>query len=249
MKPRLLLFVACLIGSSCAASVRVFVQDLNGVAWLRYQCTAGEVVRSFALDVTVDNGIIFGLSDFLTGVSKPAARGYGIFPASFRDHVTVNSGTNVTFDLTRYTPAAVPADSPGGTLPGLGTSGITLELGALWDPSVPTAIPAASGTLCALHLSRAANVTVTTNTSRGGVIASPPDVPLTTVFAGAYVDADAVITSAVATNGVISLVFKGGELETAPSVSGPWTGTGNSSGTFSEAIAPSGSKFFRVHHR
>jgi hypothetical protein len=249
MKSCLTLLAAVLLAISSSASVQVFVQDTNGVAWLKYQCTAGEVVRAFALDVTVDQGAIFGVSDFLVGVSKSGAKGYGIFPASFRDHATVNSGTNVTFDLTHYSPAAVVADYPADTKPGLNSNGITLEFGALWDPTVPAAVPGSSGTLCALHLTRAANVSVAPNNSRGGVIASPPDVVLTTTFAGAFVDADAVILSAKATNGIIQLVFKGGELESAPTVSGPWTGTGNSSGNYSEAIAGLGAKFYRVHHR
>jgi hypothetical protein len=227
----------------------VFVQDTNGVAWLKYQCTAGEVVRAFALDVTVDRGVIFGVSDFLVGVSKPGAQGYGIFPASFRDHAIVSSGTNITFDLTQYSPVAVVADYPSDTRPGLNTSGITLEFGALWGPSSPAAVPGPTGTLCALHLSRAANVSVAPNVSRGGVVASPPDVALTTTFTGAFVDADAVILSAIVTNGVLQLTFKGGELETAPAAAGPWTGTGNTTGIFSEAIATSGSRFYRVHHR
>jgi hypothetical protein len=248
MKRCLKFLAGFLLATSSTASVHVFVQDTNGLAWIKYQCTAGEVVRAFALDVTVDQGVIFRVSDFLAGVSKPGAQGYGIFPASFRDHATINSGTNVTFDLTQYSPLAVAADYPGDTKPGLGSSGVTLEFGALWDMSLPAAIPGASGTLCALHLSRAANVSVAANNGRGGLIASPPDVVLATTFTGAYVDANAVILSATVTNGVLHLTFKGGELETAPALSGPWTGTGNSTGSYSETVAASGAKFYRVHH-
>src|SRR5882762_11210268 len=129
MNPLLTVLAACLIVASCPASVRVFIQDVNGAAWIKYQCTAGEVVRAFALDVRVDQGVIFRVSDFLVGVSKPGAQGYGIFPASFRDHATVNSGTNVVFDPTQYTPLAVVADNPGGTLPGLNSSGVTTAKG------------------------------------------------------------------------------------------------------------------------
>jgi len=143
----------------------------------------------------------------------------------------------------------VTADYPSDTKPGLGSSGITLEFGALWDPNLSAAVPPASGTLCALHLSRAANVSVAPNNSRGGLIASPPDVILATSFTGAFVDADAVILSATVTNGVLYLTFKGGELQTAPALSGPWTGTGNSSGSYSEAVATFGSKYYHVNHR
>src|SRR6266403_4955266 len=178
MRTWLILLSVLLSSLPSRGTVRVYVQDVNGLAWLKYQCTAGEVVRAFALDVTVDRGVIFRVSDFAVGVSKPGALGYGIFPASFRDHATVNSGTNVTFDPPQYSPAAVVPDYPSDTRPGLNSSGITLEFGALWDPNLPAAIPGPTGTLCALHLSRAANVSVAPNASRGGVIASPPDVPL-----------------------------------------------------------------------
>src|SRR6266849_8319295 len=115
MRWRVILLAVVLQAITSSASVRVFVQDTNGVAWIKYQCTAGEVVRAFALDVTMDQGVIFRVSDFLVGVSKPGAQGYGIFPASFRDHATVGPGTNVTFDITQYSPMAVVTDYPGDT--------------------------------------------------------------------------------------------------------------------------------------
>ena len=243
-----ILLSLCLLAASAQATVRVYVQDTNGVAWLKYQCTAGEVVRAFSLDVSVDNGVIFAISDFFVGLSRSDAQGYGIFPASFRDHATVISGTNVTFDLSQYSPLAVAADNPGGTLPGLNSSGVTLELGGLWDPSVPAAVPGPNGTLCALHLSRAANVSIAANTVRGGLVLSPLDIVTPVMFTGAFVDADAVITSEKVVNGVLTLTFKGGELETAPSLFGPWTLTGNTIGSYTETIGSSSTKFYRVHH-
>ena len=249
MRKYILLANLWLAAASAQATVRVFVQDTNGVAWIKYQCTAGEAVRAFALNVTVDNGQIFDISDFLVGPSLPASKGYGIFPASFRDHAIVNSGTNVSYDLTQYNPLAVVADSPSDTLPGLNSSGVTLELGGLWDPSIPSAIPGPSGTLCALHLSRAANVSIVANNSRGGIILSPPDIISPVVFSGSFVDADAIITSEAISNGLLTLTFKGGELETAPTVTGPWTGTGNTNGVYTESIGATVTKFYRVHHR
>src|SRR2546430_10405530 len=102
MKTWLILLSVLLFSFPSKGTVRVFVQDTNGVAWLKYQCTAGEVVRAFALNVTVDNGQIFDISDFVVGPSLSTSKGYGIFPASFRDHAIVNSGTNVSYDLTQY---------------------------------------------------------------------------------------------------------------------------------------------------
>jgi len=68
------------------------------------------------------------------------------------------------------------------------------------------------------------------------------------MFTGAFVDADAVITSEKVVNGVLTLTFKGGELETAPSLFGPWTLTGNTTGSYTETIGSSSTKFYRVHH-
>lgn len=235
-----------LSGISAQAEVRVFIQESNGLAWIKHECTAGEVVRAFAIDVSVDAGRIVGISDFFRGESRAGSRGYGIFPASFRDHLTVTSGTNVNWDASGYDPLAVVADAPSGTLPGLDSYGVTLEFAALWDPAVPAAVPPSAGTLCALQLSEAAQVTVAANASRGGVVPASADASITTVFSGARVDPVILITGMELTDGVVHIYFKGGELEAATDVEGPWTGTGNFSGFFSEAVTGSVSRFYRV---
>ena len=238
----LLLFLLCPV----RGAVVVFVQATNGLANINYTCTAGETVRSFALDVTVDRGQIVAVTNYFRGLSTAAARGYGIFPASFRDNVTVSSGSNANWDASGYTPLAVVADNPAGTLPGLDSGGVTLEFGALWDPTVPAAIPPASGTLCSLQLNQTANVSIAANASRGGIIASPPDISISPQFIGALVGP--AITSARAANGVVTVLFQGGELESAPAVNGPWMGTGNTSGAYTETNGISPAKFFRVHY-
>ena len=237
--------MAFLVLSLCArAEVRVFVQDSNGAAWINYECTAGEVVRAFALDVSVDRGIITGITGFLRGESKAGAAGYGIFPAAFRDHISVGAGTNINWDVSGYTPLAVVADAPTGTLPGLNSSGVTLELGALWDPTVAAAMPGSSGTLCVLNLSSGANVSIAPNPIRGGVVSAIPGSVISTVFSGAMVGP--IVTSASALNGIMTILFQGGELQTATSVTGQWTSTGNTSGSYSETIQPNQIKFYRV---
>lgn len=248
MKKRVVVLNLCLLAASAQAGVHVFVEDVNGVAWIKYECTAGEVVRAFALDVSVDKGQIVGISDFFRGESKVGSQGYGIFPAAFRDHITVSSGTNANWDATDYTPLAVVADSPTNTLPGLNSAGVTLEFGGLWDANTPAAIPAASGMLCTLQLSEAAQVSIAANVIRGGVVSATPEVSITPVFVGAFVDPSVIITGIQRVGGAIIISFKGGELETAPAVYGPWAGTGNSSGTYTNLAAEGPAKFYRVHH-
>ena len=237
--------VFCLLVVHVARSeVRVSVQDTNGVAWLTYQCTAGEVVRAFALDVSVDRGQILGVSGYFRGESKPGATGYGIFPASFRDHIVVTSPTNIDWSASDYTPLAVTSDSPSDTLPGLNSSGVTLELGGLWDPNNGTTVPASSGTLCALQLSEPANVSVAANVSRGGVVGVFAESTIQPVFIGSYVGP--AITSATVQDGIMTVIFKGGELQTAPSIEGPWSDTGDSSGRYLDLVVTGQMKFYRV---
>ena len=244
---KLLLFLGLLpLALSARANVQVYVQATNGLACINYQCTAGEVVRAFALDVTVDRGQILGITNYFRGTCSATARGYGIFPASFRDNVTVSSGSNATWSVSAYSPLAVPADNPGGTQSGLNSSGVTLELGALWDSTVPAAFPPASGTLCALQISQTANVTVTANLVRGGIVAAPRDVVITPQFTGALVGPAVIKTSL--SNGLMTILFQGGELESAPMLGGPWTGTGNTSGTYTETPGVTAAKFFRVYY-
>jgi len=243
---RVLLLSLLAAAAAARAEVRLFVQESHGLALINYECTAGEVVRAFALDVMVDRGRIVGISQFFRGESRAGSRGYGIFPASFRDHLTVTSRTNVNWEASDYRPLAVPADRPGATLPGLGSTGVTLELGALWDPLVPESIPGPAGTLCALHLSEPAQVSLAANARRGGVIPAEADLTLTPVFAGAFVDPATLIRNITVIGEVLTIDFQGGELEFATSIEGPWVGTGNSTGQFMEPARTSPTRFYRV---
>ncbi len=225
--------------------VQLFIQETNGLANINYQCTAGEVVRCFALDVTVDHGQIIGVTNYFRGPSSVTSQGYGIFPASFRDNIIVSSGSNANWSVAGYSPLAVSADNPGGTQPGLNSSGVTLEFGALWDPSLPAAAPLSSGTLCSLQLSQTANITLAANAARGGIIASPPDLLITPSFTGALVGP--AILGATLFNGSITVRFQDGELESAPTLSGPWSGTGNTSGTYTQPANVVPGMFYRVH--
>ena len=245
MKKQMGFLTAFLLAASARAEVRVYVQESNAVALVKYECTAGEVVRAFALDASVDKGRIIGISDFFRGPSTAAAHGYGIFPASFRDHIVIGPENNINWDVSGYTPLAVTADNPVDTLPGLNSSGLTLEFGGLWDPSVPSAVPEPAGTLCSLRISERATVSVAANASRGGVVAAEPGVILIPVFIGSVVQPPE-ITGLLLTNGLLTITFAGGELETAPAIAGPWSGTGDTSGQYTKPVGDEARKFYRI---
>jgi hypothetical protein len=244
LKKMLRAMALCLFVNTTQAEVRIFVQDSNSLAFVNYQCTSGEIVRAFALDVSVDRGAIVGISNFFRGESKPGATGYGIFPASFRDHLAINGGTNFDWGASEYTPLAAVSDSPGDTLPGLNSNGATLEFGALWNPNTPGAIPASAGTLCALKLSQAAHVSVAPNATRGSVVSAVAGIRLTTIWTGAAVGPQ--IISTTLDSDVLNILFQGGQLQAASRIDGPWVDTGEISGRHSETIGTNPIRFFRV---
>ena len=57
------------------AEVRLFVQEIRGLALTNYECTAGDVARAFALDVRVDRGQTVGFSQFFRGESRAGSSG------------------------------------------------------------------------------------------------------------------------------------------------------------------------------
>jgi len=163
MRKLMLIVAAIAIAAPALATVELgIVNNTDGTADITYNCTAGEAVRAFALDITVDTGTIDAVSGFKTGESVTGSLGYGIFPGNFRDYI--NPATPNWGDP-NYTPIA-PSGDPD-ALGGLGTAGVTIELGSLY---VDANAPAASGTLCILDISDTALMCVTLNTSRGGVV-------------------------------------------------------------------------------
>lgn len=162
MKKMILALVVILLSTPAWASVAITVTDLgDGKAAIDYSGT--ELARAFALDITADAGTIDAISDFAVGDDN---NGYGIFPANFSRHITVDAVTGEVSDwaIEGYTPVA-DANDPG-ALSGLGTNGITIEMGSVYD----TKAPALEGRLCVITCSEACKVTVATNATRGNVV-------------------------------------------------------------------------------
>jgi len=126
--------------------------------------TESQLVRAFALDIMVDDGNILDISDYHVGDDN---RGYGIFPGNFSRYITVNptTGEVENWDVPAYTPVA-PPDSPG-ALGGLGTSGVTIEMGSLYDVNAP----AKTGVLCTITVSEGTTkLCVNGNAIRGNIV-------------------------------------------------------------------------------
>jgi hypothetical protein len=162
MKKTFIAFLVVAMAAPAWANIAISVTDLgDGKAAIDYSGT--ELARAFALDITVDAGVIEAISDFARGDNNS---GYGIFPANFSRNIVVDPDTGEVSDwgVDGYNPVA-SADDPG-ALGGLGTSGITIEMGSLYD----TQAPPLSGRLCVITCSESCQVTVTTNATRGNVV-------------------------------------------------------------------------------
>lgn len=165
MRTMILALAVVLLAAPAWAGVTITLTNLGGnkVA-IGYDATSeSQLVRAFALDVTVTDGNVVDINDYAVGDDN---NGYGIFPGNFSLYITVNgTGMVDSWDDPNYTPVA-PADDPG-ALGGIGTSGATLEMGSLYDANAP----AKSGVLCTVTISEGTKkLCVTGNAIRGNIV-------------------------------------------------------------------------------
>jgi hypothetical protein len=134
-----------------------------GVVAIKYSVSGEQNVSAFALDISVDAGNIIGCDRYKKdGESTSASPGYGIFMGS----IVIDENGNVVDYNTPVAPPTAP-DNPGQ----LGSPQITVEMCALYDRDAePSAAPLPSGTLCKVRVSQSCNVTVTPNSTRGGIV-------------------------------------------------------------------------------
>lgn len=142
-------------------------------AIIKYEVT-GEpnLVRAFALDIKVTAGDanIIEVNDFNPGDNNA---GYGVYPSSFDAYINVDGEGKVTnWDDPGYTPEADPADD--GTEGGLGTGGLTVEMGSLYT----TNPPGPSGTLCSVKVDAECTICVSLNAARGKIVMENAELPV-----------------------------------------------------------------------
>jgi len=138
------------------AAVSITGQDLGGFVGAIDYTSTGVLPRAFALDITVDAGTI-------VDVDVTDCQPFNIYMGTIQiaaDGSVTDAGSPVA-----------PAGDPG-ALGGLGTAGITVEMGSLYDAAVSPnpAKPSAAGRLIKITVSENCNVTVASNTTRGNVV-------------------------------------------------------------------------------
>ena len=146
-----------LIATPAWAAVTISDSNSGCEVTLSYSVTGPNNVRAFALDITVDSGATI---DSISNLNTD----YDIYPGSI-----VIVGGAVTDDGNAIGDSAIYA----GTLGGLGTGGMTIEMGSLYVGAVNE--PATSGILCKFVVSADCNVSVAENAIRAGVVMENPD--------------------------------------------------------------------------
>jgi hypothetical protein len=168
MRKLIFALVVVLLAAPAWADVVIDLKNLgNGVVQIGYNASSEtELVRAFALDIVATDGNIIDINDYAVGDNNG---GYGIFPGSFDDNITVNTTTGMVDSWVGnpnpYTPVA-PAGDPDalGEIPG---PAITIEMGSLYDDAAPPKI----GVLCTITVeTTCTQVCVTGNAIRGNVV-------------------------------------------------------------------------------
>jgi len=134
--------------------------------WIGYTSDEAELVRAFALDITADSNIV-EVNDYAVGGDSG---GYGIFPGTFAAApVLVNPTTGQVdnWDVAGYSPVAPVGDPE--ALGGIGTTGVTIEMGSLYDGNPPSQT---EGILCSVTMEpdTQGELCVTANAIRGNVV-------------------------------------------------------------------------------
>mgnify|MGYP003574182233 FL=1 len=166
MRTLILTLTVLLFTAPVWATVTIELENLgDGKIAVSYTSNEAERIRAFALDIVATDGNIIDVNDYAVGDDN---NGYGIFPGTFAASITVDPGTGLVgnWDVAGYSPVA-PASDPD-ALGGIGTGGVTVEMGSLYDTAPPDD---ETGMLCTITVDEnVSKVCVTGNAIRGNVV-------------------------------------------------------------------------------
>lgn len=128
-------------------------------------------VRAFGLEITLtdtvgtDNAVFASVEGYHAGENDAVNKGFGIFPGT----IQIDGAGNPT---SWGTPVA-PSTDPGAAGTGLGTNKIVVEMGSLYTGANS---PPKSGVLLKFRVNnKVADITISENTERAGLVMENPD--------------------------------------------------------------------------
>jgi hypothetical protein len=174
MKKLMLVLAVVLMAVPAMAAVTITATDAGScTAAINYTST-GTLPRAFALDITVSGGAV------ITGVDVAGAQPFNIYMGT----IQIDATGVVTSAGTPVAPATAT-----GALGGIGTSGITIEMGSLYDAAAIPVVgrPAASGLLIKVTVDQSCTISLASNTVRGNVVLEDATVVAPTLVGAAIV--------------------------------------------------------------
>jgi len=169
MKKMIVVLAVLLMAVPAMAAVTITatqVGETNEVV-VGYSLTGADLIRSFALDITVDNGAAITKIDkyFDKGECATGSTGYGICMGS----MVFNADSSVKSYGTPYCDPSIYAT--GTTQPGFGTAGITVEMASLYQYVTPSIAPGITGTLLSVYVNKLpCKLTINPNATRSGIV-------------------------------------------------------------------------------
>ncbi|MHC4069563.1 MAG: hypothetical protein ACYS18_03390 [Planctomycetota bacterium] len=154
MKKIILLLAVMLMTAPAMAAVTITVTD-DGGGWAKIEYSHNEganFIRAFALDIDAND------ANFVAYDS--ADSNYWVYPGT----IDINDSGGVNDVGSPIAPNSYP-----GTLPGLDTNGVTIEMGALFEAGVDPD-PCNAGTLLRLQVDTTCEVCVNGNAIRGNAV-------------------------------------------------------------------------------
>jgi len=172
MKKMALVMLVLALAIPAMADVEITTTCDTNIVTIGYNCTAGETVRAFGLDIVVTGGA------YVVGSDVPDANDYYVYP------------TNMTFTVVE---GNTVIDQLGSPIAAADANGGVLEMASLYaanDPCHPTA-PPSSGMLVSFAVDMSGSgditITITENAKRGGVVLEDPDVAATVVLPAPFI--------------------------------------------------------------
>lgn len=145
-----LVTIMALVVPALAAVDVTCVDEGGGIVAINFDAGGTPLINGFGLDIVADDANIIAVTDI--------NEDYWVYPGT----IVIEDG-NVTDEGTPVAPAGFKT-----ALGGLGTSGVTLELAALYAEGDPA--PDASGLLLKIEVDGACTVSIAVNDMRGGVV-------------------------------------------------------------------------------
>lgn len=179
MKRSMFVIMALLLATPALGVVTMTCTDEgSGIVEIAFTATGEELVRAFALDVTLDPNTV-SITD-VNNYDPGEGNKYGIYPGTI-DLTDLNSPV--------WGSPVAPANDPGAGGTGIGTNRVILEMGSLYEPNL-SGPPQTDVMLCKIRVDGTCDVSIAAESTRGGIVLEDGNPPDSIISAGCHVEVE-----------------------------------------------------------